>query len=148
MQACSSVIREAFWGLFTAAELLSHKEVLYDEATEEWYAPHDPDEVERKERNCMRLGRQFYHLVEEYRERFFTYVLFQSPTQSIATHLESYLLHVYYTSQLDNDYKEIDQLEMDRITWQRDYMQNRAWCLSRANILEEMRCNLVNREYI
>ena len=61
----------------------------------------------------MQLARQFYHLVEEYRERNFTNVLFQSPTQSFATHLERYLLHVYYTSQLDNDDdKEIDQLEL------------------------------------
>ena len=83
--------------------------MLYDEATEEWYAPHDPDEVGRE---SMRLARPFYHRVEEYRVRFFTYVLFQSA----AAHLESYLLHVYYTSELDNDDdKEIgvDQLELD-----------------------------------
>ena len=124
---------------FTATELLSYKEVLYDEATEEWYAPYDPDEVECEERNCLRLARQFYRLVEEYRERFFTYVLFQSPTQSATTHLERYLLHVYYTSQLDNDDDgEVDQLELDWITWQRDYMQNRAWCESRTSILEAM----------
>ena len=127
MEAYRSVIMEAFRNRFTAAELLSYKEVLYDEATEEWYTPYDPDEVEREERNCLRLARQFYRLVEEYRERFVTYVLFQSPTQSAATHLERYLLHVYYTSQLDDDDdKEIDQLELDWITWQRDYMQNRA----------------------
>ena len=30
---------ESFRDRFTAAELLSYKEVLYDEATEEWYAP-------------------------------------------------------------------------------------------------------------
>ena len=134
---------EAFRDQFTATELLSYKEVLCDEATQEWYAPHGPDEVEREERNCMRLDRQFFHLVEEYRERFFTYVLFQSPTQSIATHLKNYLLHVCYTSQLGNDDKEIDQLELDWITRQRDYMQNRAWCESRASILETMQCNLV-----
>ena len=92
---------------------------------------------------CMRLARQLYHLVEECRERFFTYVLFQSPTQSAATHLERNLLHVYYTSQLDNDEGEVDQLELDRITWQRDYMQNRAWCEIRTSILEAMQCNLV-----
>ena len=63
MEAYRSVIMEAFRDRFTAAELLSYKEVLYDEATEEWYAPHDPDEVEREERNCMRLARQIYHLV-------------------------------------------------------------------------------------
>ena len=68
---------EAFRDQFTTTELLSYKELLYDEATEECYAPHDPDEVDREERNCMRLAQQFYHLVEEYRERFFTYVLFQ-----------------------------------------------------------------------
>ena len=45
----SSVIMEAFKNEFSAAELLSYKEVLYDEATEEWYA-------QREERNCMRLA--------------------------------------------------------------------------------------------
>ena len=59
----------------------------------------------------MRLAQQFYHLVAEYRERFFT-------------HLERYLLYVYYTSQLDNDDdKEVDQLELDWITWQRLYAE-------------------------
>ena len=83
------------------------------------------DEVDREERNCIRLAQQFGHLVEEYRVRFFT---FQSPTQSEAAYFESYLLHVYYTSQLDNlhDDKEIDQLELDWITWQRDYAQNKT----------------------
>ena len=74
---------EAFWDQFTAAELLSYKEVLYDVATEEWYAPCHPKEVEREGRNCMRLARQFSH--------------------SAATHLERYFLHVYYTSQLGDD---------------------------------------------
>ena len=135
---------EAFRDRFTAAELLSYKEVLYDEATEEWYAPYDPKEVEREERNCMRLAREFYHLVEVYRERFFTYVLFQSPIQSATTHLERHLLHIYNTSQLgDAENKEVDQLELDWITWQRDYMQTRAWCKSRTSILEAMQCNLV-----
>ena len=33
--------------------------MLYDEGTEEWYAQRDPGEVEREERNCMHLARQF-----------------------------------------------------------------------------------------
>ena len=37
---------------------------------EEWYAQRDPDEVDREERNSMRLARQFCHLMKEYRERF------------------------------------------------------------------------------
>ena len=45
MEAYRSVIIEAFRDHFTATELLSYKEVLYDETTEEWYTPHDPDEV-------------------------------------------------------------------------------------------------------
>ena len=104
--------------------------MLYDEATEVWYAQPDPGEVEREERNCMRLARQFCHLMKEYTERFFTYVLFQSPTQSVAAHLGSYLLHVYYTSELDNlhDDIEIDQLELDWMTWQTDYALKKAWC--------------------
>ena len=75
---------EAFRDQFTATELLSYKEMSYDEATEEWYAQRDPDEVDREERNCMRLAQQF-----------FTCVLLQSPTQSVAAHIERYLLHVY-----------------------------------------------------
>ena len=61
MEAYRSVIMEAFRDRFTEAELLSYKE--------EWYAPYDPKVVEREERNCMRLARQFYHLVEECRKR-------------------------------------------------------------------------------
>ena len=136
---------EAFRDRFTTTELLSYKEVLYDEATEEWYAPYDPDEVEPEGRNCLQLARQFYRLAEECKDRFFTYVLFQSPTKSAATHLEMYLVHVYYTSQLgnDDDDKEVDQLKLDWIAWQRDYMQNRAWLDSRTSILDAMQCNLV-----
>ena len=113
---------EAFRSQGSVQGSVHYKEVLCDETTEEWYAQRDPDEVEREERNCMRLAGQFCHLMEEYRERFFAYVFFQSPTQSIAAHLESYLLHVYYTSELDNlhDDKEIDQLELDWVIWQRD----------------------------
>ena len=103
---------EAFRDQFTATELLSYKEVLYEEAMEEWYAQRDPDKVEREERNSLRLARQFCHLMKEYRERFFTYALFHPSSRSVAAHLESYLLHVHYTSELDNlhDNKEIDQL--------------------------------------
>ena len=108
-----SVIMEAFRDQFTGTESLSYKEVLYDKATEEWYAQRDPDEEDREERNYMYLARQFCHLMKEYRGRFFTHVLFQSPTRSLAAHLESYLLHLNYTSQLDILYDdiEIDQLE-------------------------------------
>ena len=144
MEAFSSVIMEAFRDQFTATELLSYKEVLYDEATEEWYAQRDPDEVERQERNCMRLARQFFHLMKAYRVRFFTYVLFQSPTRSVAVHLESYLLHMHYTSVLDDLYNGAikDQLELDWITWQRDYALNKTWGDSRTSILEAIQCKL------
>ena len=133
---------EAFRDRFTAAELLSYKEVLYEDATEEWYAPYDP-KVEREERNCTRLARQLYHLVEVYRERFFTYVLFQLLKHSAATYLERYLLHVYFTSKLDGDDDDKDHLELDWIIWQRDYTQNRSWSESRTSILKAMQCNLV-----
>ena len=59
---------KAFRDRFTAAELLSYKEVLFEEATEEWYAKRDPDEVDREECNCIRLAEQFTHLMEGYRE--------------------------------------------------------------------------------
>ena len=91
MEAYRSVIMEAFRDQFTATELLSYKEVLFEEDTVEWYAQRDPDEEDREECNCMRLARQFSHRVKEYRERFFTCVHFQSPTRSIAAYLESYL---------------------------------------------------------
>ena len=117
--------------------------MLYDEATEEWYAQRDPDEVEREERNCMRLARQFGHLMKEYRERFFAYVLFQSPTRSVASHLESYLL-THALSVLDDVYNDAtkDQLELDWISWQRDYALNKTWGDSRTSILEAMRSKL------
>ena len=65
MGAFRSVIMEAFGDQFTATELLSYKEVLYDEAIEECYAQRDPEEVDREERKCMRLIRQFCHLMKE-----------------------------------------------------------------------------------
>ena len=112
--------------------------MLYDEATEEWYAQRDPDEVEREDRKYMRLAQQFCYLMKEYSELFFSCVLFQSPTRSIEVHL------VYYASQLDtlHDDKEIDQLELDWITWQRDYALNKTWGDSRTSILEAMQCKL------
>ena len=118
-----------------AAELPSYKEVLYEDATEEWYAPYEGSGTR---------GTQLYAVYAVYRERFFTYVLFHSLTYA-ATYLERYLLHIYYTSQLDNDEddKEVDQLELEWVTWQRDYMQNRAWCKSRTCILDAMQYNLV-----
>ena len=122
---------EAFRDQFTSTELLSNKEVLYDEATEEWYAQRETDEVEREERNCMRLVRQFCHLMKEYRGRFFTYVLFQSPTRSIAAHLETSVL-----DDLSNGATKV-QLELDWITWQRDYALN-----SRTSILEALQYKL------
>ena len=114
--------------------------MLFEEATVEWYAQRDPDEVDREERNCMCLA----HFVKEFRERVFIYVLFQSQTRRVAAPLESYRLHVYYTSQLDNLYDdiEIDQLELDWITWQRDYVQNKTWGDRRTTILEAMQRKL------
>ena len=129
---------EAFRDQFIAAELLSCKEVLFEEATEEWYAQRDPVEVDWVESDYTRQADQFAHLIEEYRERFFTYVLFQSP-KSLAAHLESYLLHRHYTSQLE---LEIDQLEVDWITWHRDYAYNKMWGDSRTSILEAIKCKL------
>ena len=67
MEAYRSIIMEAFRDQFTAIELPSYKEVLHDYDTEEWYAQSDPDEVDREERNCMHLARQFLHLMKEYR---------------------------------------------------------------------------------
>ena len=129
---------------FTGAELLSYKEMLFEEATEVCYAQRDPEEVDREECNCIRLGEQFGHLMEEHRERFFTYVLLQSQTQSVAAHLESYLLHMHYTSQLDNLYDniEVDLLEVDWIAWDRDYAYNKMWGDSRTSILKAMKCKL------
>ena len=144
MEAYRSVIMEALRDRFTAAELLSYKEVLFKEATEEWYAQHDPDEVDHEECKCIHLAEQFGHLVEDYRGGFYTYVFIQSPTRSVAAHLESYLLHVHYTSQLDNLYDniEVDQLEVDWITWHRDYVYNKMWGDNRISIFKAMECKL------
>ena len=140
MEAYRSVIMEAFqcnqnyYIPVQCNRITTYKEVLFEEATEEWYAQRDPDEVDRGERHCIRLAQQFGHLVEEYRERF-------SPPRIVAAHLEIYLLPL---TQLDNLYddKEIDQLESDRISWQRDYTQNNTWGDSRTSILEAMQCKL------
>ena len=96
MEAYRSVIMEAFRDRFVAAELLSYKEVMFLEATEERYAQRDPVEVDLVECECICQAEQFAHLMEEYRERLFNYVLLQSPTQSLAAHLESYLLYRHY----------------------------------------------------
>ena len=107
---------EAFRERFIAAELLSYKEVLFEVATEEWYAQRDSAEVDWVESDCIRKAEQFAHIMEEYRERFFTYGLLQSP-KSLAAHLESCSLYIHYTSRLDNlDNIEADPLEVDWIT--------------------------------
>ena len=62
MEAYRSIIIEAFRDRFIAAELLSYKEVLFEETTEEWYAQRDPVD-------CIRQAEQFAHLMEEYREQ-------------------------------------------------------------------------------
>ena len=128
---------EAFRDRFIAAELLSYKEMLFEEATEEWYAQRDPVEVDWVESDCICQAEQFAHLMEKYTERFFTYVLLQSPKR-LAAHLESYLLHRHYTSQLDNlnDNIEVDQLVVDWITWHIDYAYNKMWDDSRTSIPE------------
>ena len=133
---------EAFRERFVAAELLSYKEVLFEEAAEEWHAHRDPVEVDWVESDCIREAEQFAHLMEEYRERLFTYVLLQS-LKSLAAHLESYHLHIHYTSQLDNlDNIEVDPLEVDWITWHRDYAYNKMWGDSRTSILKAIKCKL------
>ena len=138
-----SVIMEAFRERFIAAELLSCKEVLFEEATEEWYTQRDPVEVDWVESDWICQAKKFAHLMEEYRERLFTYVLLQSPTKSPAAHLEGYHLHIHYTSQLDNlDNIEADPLEVDWITWHRDYAYNKMWGDSRTNILNAIKCKL------
>ena len=115
MEAYRPVIMEAFRDRFIATELLSCKDVLFEEATEEWYAQRVPVEVDWIESDCIRQAEQFVHLMEVYRERFFTYVLLQSP-KSMAAHLESY-----------------HQLEVDWITWCRDCAYNKMWGDSRTS---------------
>ena len=92
-----SVIVEAFRDRFIAAVLLSYKEVLFEEATEDWYAQRDPVGVDWVESECICLAEKFAQLMEKYSERFFTYVLLQSP-KSLVAHLESYHLHRHYIS--------------------------------------------------
>ena len=127
---------EVFRDRFTAAELLSYKEVWFEEATEEWYAQHDPYKMDREECKCICLAEQFGHLMEEYREWFFTYVLLHSPTQSIPAHLESYLSHMYYTSQLDNLHDNIE------VNWITGHAYTKMWGNSRTSIVKAMKCKL------
>ena len=93
------------------------KKCFFEEATEEWYSQRDPVEVDWVECDCICQAEQFAHFMEEYRERFFTYVRLQSPTKSLAAYLKSYHLHRHYTSQLGNlDNIEVGPLEVDWIT--------------------------------
>ena len=116
-QSSWSSVMEAFKNEFRTAEFLSFKEVLYYEATEDWYAQRDLDEMEREEHNCKRLAQQLCLVTKENRERFFTYVLSKPSPWSVATHLQSYLLLINYTPELDNlhDDKEVYQVELDWI---------------------------------
>ena len=66
MEAYRSVIMEALRERFIAAELLSYKDVLFEEATEKWYAQRGPVEVDWVESDCIRKAEQFAHLMEEY----------------------------------------------------------------------------------
>ena len=97
---------EAFNNEFTTTEMLSYKEVVYDEATGDWYAQRDLDEVGREECNCMRLNKSIEN--DSLPMYSFTH-----------QHLESYLFHVHYTSEMDNlhDDKEID------------YALNKTWII-------------------
>ena len=63
-------------------------------------------------------------------------MLLQSP-KSLAAHLESYLLHRHYTSHLE---LEVDQLEVDWITWHSDYAYNKMLGDRRTSILEAIKC--------
>ena len=86
-----SLVMEAYKNKFTTTELPSYKEVLYDVATENRCAQRDLDEVESKERNCMRLARQFCLVTKEDRERFFTYVL-SKPSTHLASFSPTYAI--------------------------------------------------------
>ena len=98
--------------------------------------------VDWAENDCIRQAEQFAHLMEEYRERFFIYVLLQSPKR-LAAHLESYHLHRHYTSQLDNlDNTEDDQLEVEWLTWHRGYAYNKMSGDSRTSISNAIKYKL------
>ena len=87
METLRSVIVEAFMDRFTAAELLPYKEVLFEEATEEWYTQRDPDEADHVQRQVLRLCSFNHHRKcgNTFRE-----------------------LRKHYTSQLDNLYDTIE----------------------------------------
>ena len=67
------------------------------------------------------------------------YVL-SKPAGSMNAHLESYLLHLHYRTELCDD-KEKDQLELDWITWQRDYTLDEKCNDSRTSILKAIHVN-------
>ena len=50
---------------FVAVELPPYKEVMFEEATEEWYAQRDLVEVDWVECNCIPQAGQFAHIMEE-----------------------------------------------------------------------------------
>ena len=115
--------------------------MLLEEATEEWYALRDPFEVDWVESDCIRPAEHLAHLMEEYKEQLFNYVALQS-SKRLAAHFESYHLNRHYTSQLDNLELEADPLEVDWITWHRDYAYNKMWVDSSTNIPNAIKCKL------
>ena len=97
IEAYRSVVMEAFRDQSTAIELLSYKDVLYEEATEEWYAQRVPDGVEREDCNCTRFAQQFGHLMEEYRPVFHLCTLSITNTECSSKSRELPFTHVLIT---------------------------------------------------
>ena len=121
---------EAFRERFITAELLSYKCVLFEEATEEWYAQW----IGQRAIVCVKLSNS--HISWKSIENDAP-----SITQTSGSKFRE-LPHRNYTSQLDNlDNIEDDQLEVEWLTWHRDYAYNKMWGDSRTSKLNAINVN-------
>ena len=138
---------QALKAKFGEIEVESFKDVLYDNTTEEWYMPHDPEEIEREERNSLIIALQFFNYTAKYREAFLTYTAFtlheqkgrynkveeeclqhRSLKHKIGIYLESYLKYILLESKLlDENYDDDDDDDDDDGEAQQDDIQLESW---------------------
>ena len=163
---------QALKAKFEEIEVESYKDVLYDNATEEWYMPYDPEEIEREERNSLIIALQFFNYMAKYREAFLTYTALTLHEQNgrynkveegylqhrllrhkIGIYLGSYQKYILLESKLldENDDDDDGGAQQDDTqlgswaTWLKDYTVSRAWEGSRDDLLEVIKSFMIRK---
>ena len=123
---------ELYKEFFIKSELLSYEDVLFYNATEDWYAQRDEEEIDNTRYSCKQLAYRFYCTTRLYRERFFNYTFSNVTMQnwSTAARIDSY--HFYYVTESyrDNIYSnesKDNSLELIWIDWQRKATTDEKW---------------------